>query len=113
MVADESKPTAFKINGKEFIVRKAKYGPVIQEGKNFISLKQYLLDTKKSIDEIKERDVKFLTTLPLDIGGGITLNYGRYGFYLSNKDKNRKIFKNELSLVFTGDHETLRSKMRT
>lgn len=113
IVADESKPTVFKINGKEFIVRKAKFGPVIQEGKNFISLKQYLLDTKKSIDDVKERDVKFLTSLPLEIGDGITLHYGRYGFYLSKKNKNRKIFKNELSLVFTGDHETLRSKMHT
>jgi DNA topoisomerase-1 len=113
IVADDSKPTVFKINGKEYIVRKAKFGPVIQEGKHFISLKQYLLDTKKTIDDIKERDVKFLTSLPLEIGDGITLNYGRYGFYLSSKNKNRKIFKNELSLVFTGDHETLRSKMRT
>lgn len=112
IVADETKPIVFNIKGKEYIVRNAKYGPVIQEGNNFISLKQYLLDTKKTITDIKERDIKMLTSLPVDIGDGVSLNYGRYGFYLSNGTKNRKIFKNEIELVFTGDHNTLRSKMQ-
>lgn len=111
IIADETKPIVFNVNGNEYIVRRAKYGPVIQEGKNYISLKQYLLDTKKHMEDIKEADIKLLTSLPLDLGDGVSLNYGRYGFYLSNGTKNRKVYKNELALVFTKDNEALRKKL--
>lgn len=111
IVADETKPVVFDIGGKQYTVRKAKFGPVIQHGTNFISLKQYLLDAKKNMSDVDEHDVKLLASLPLNIGGEVSLNYGRYGFYLSDGNKNRKIFKNELHLVFDREFKVLRSKI--
>jgi len=109
-----SKGIEYNIKGKLFTVRNAKFGPVIQDGSNYISLKQYLLDTKKTIDNISEKDVALLTSLPINIGDDVLLKYGRYGFYMQSETnaKTRRIFKNELDSIFTNDLASLRSKMK-
>ena len=51
----------FKINNVEYIVRIAKYGPVIQyknnEKNSYISLVPYLKNTGKSIEDINKKDI--------------------------------------------------------
>lgn len=95
----------FSIGGKSYVVRNARYGPVIQRDKSYISLKAYLLDTKKNLEDIDEKDVKFLSSLPRSVRKNITLNYGRYGFYLQHltSKKSRRVYRNEIESVLNGD----------
>jgi DNA topoisomerase-1 len=88
------------VNGKKYTVRRGKYGPLIESTdddnkKNFINLKPYLTITKKNLEDIKEKDVKFLIKFPVLIGNknntDIYLYIGPYGFYLKVADKNIKI----------------------
>jgi len=88
-------------NGREYAVRIAKYGPVIQyqdanDAKTkYIPLKGYLSMTKKEYTDIDETDIKLLASLPKVIGKfqdqPIALNIGPYGLYLVHNKKNVKI----------------------
>lgn len=97
----------FKINKTEFIIRIAKYGPVIQydynDKKNYISLNTYLNMTNKKIEDIEENDIKLLVSLPLKIGKlnkkPVNLHYGKFGFYLKNGEDTASIFKQYTSYI--------------
>lgn len=94
----ETKNTAIPVDGKDYTVRLAKYGPVIQyDGNKYINLKPYLMLTKKQYTEVTEDDIRFLTQIPRDIakvnGKPVTLAYGQYGLYLKYDGKNVSIFK--------------------
>ena len=104
-ISIETQQKNFKIGGKPYVVRNARYGPVIQQDKTFISLKAYLLDTKKNLNDVNEFDIKFLSSLPQKINSTVTLNYGRYGFYFQEIDSNksRRVYKNEVESVLKGD----------
>jgi len=87
------------INNIKYIIRIAKYGPVIQydinDKKKYIPLKGYLSIFKKEYLDIDENDIKFLVKLPNKIGDyndkDIILENGSYGLYLIYDKKNIKI----------------------
>lgn len=90
----------FTIKGKKYIVRIARYGPVIEyesvKGeKSYIPLKEYLRYVGKEYTDIEEKDIKLLTRLPFAVaevnGKPIELNLGRYGLYLKYGENNIKI----------------------
>lgn len=76
----------FKINGNEYIVRNARYGPVIQLDKKFYSLKPYMNDTKKTLQQITKEDIQLIISMPKKIHN-FEIKYGRYGFYTDDKGK--------------------------
>lgn len=100
----------FTIGDKEYVVRLAKYGAVIQQDKSYISLTPYMKDTGKTIDQIDKKDIKLLISLPKTInidGKEAELKYARYGFYIVYKNKNFNIFKNYIKYICEGDYDKL------
>lgn len=105
----------FKINNVEYIVRIAKYGPVIQfknnEKNSYISLVPYLKNTGKSIEDINKKDINLLISLPKVIGKyknkDVKLLYARYGFYLENNGKNATVFKQYVNNVINEDYDNI------
>jgi hypothetical protein len=81
------------IDEKKYHVRSTRYGPVIEkEGKQFISLQGFLNITGLSLDQISKSDVAFLISFPRPTKDGkFTINYGRYGFYISTPFTNISI----------------------
>jgi DNA topoisomerase-1 len=120
VVSKESKVDArtehveFKIGDQIFTVRNAKFGPVIQEGSKYISLKQYLLDTKKTLAEIDKFDVGYLSSMPKEVAPGIFLKYGRYGFYIQDEKRgnSKRIYRNELPAMFSNDYSEIIAKLK-
>lgn len=87
------------IDGKEYIVRVAKYGPVVQykqgEDTKYIDIKSYLKYTNKSYTSITEADITFLSNLPQKVaivkGVPVMLTAGPYGLYFKYNGNNIKI----------------------
>ena len=99
----------FKIKGKDYIIRNAKYGPVIQKDTKFISLTAFMEDTNKKIEDIVLKDVALLVSMPMKIDSNRTLQYGRYGFYVKFETEGQtlRVYKNMLDRVFEGDFSKL------
>ena len=122
----ESYEKKIKTNNTEYTIRIAKYGPVIQysasnkkddkEAVKYISLLPYLKATNKELEDIKKSDIKLLTSLPQLIGKynneDVVLKYARYGFYLSNGNKNASIFKQYIPLVLNYDFDEIMKLIR-
>lgn len=95
----ENEQTQIKVNGIDYIVRVAKYGPVIQyqqdEKAKYIDIKAYLKYTNKSYTNVSTEDIKFLVSLPLKVakiqGKDLMLTAGPYGLYFKYGDENVKI----------------------
>jgi DNA topoisomerase-1 len=90
------------MDGKTYVVRIAKFGPVIQydhddNSKKYINLKPYLTIVNKQYTDIQEDDIRFLMNLPLTIGkidgDLVQLVYGPYGFYLKYRGMNVSMVK--------------------
>lgn len=89
----------YVIDGKEYIVRIAKYGPVVQytqdDKTKYIDIKSYLKYTNKSYTNINEDDIKFLAHLPKKVaevkGKPVMLTSGPYGLYFKYDNNNVKI----------------------
>lgn len=87
------------VDGHEYNVRIAKFGPVIEYQKDgakaFIGLQQYLKYMKKEYLDIDEDDIRFLIKLPIKVRGvnGEEANclLGPYGLYLKTSTSNHKI----------------------
>jgi DNA topoisomerase-1 len=84
----------FEINKKKYIIRYARYGPVIEtpglskskdkpEKSSFTDLSQYLKFTKMNINDICKKDISFLIQFPIKYKDYI-IKYGRHGFYVEN-----------------------------
>lgn len=86
----------YKINGNIYIIRQAKYGPVIEYKDNnqtkYINLKSYMQLTKKQISDIDKNDIELLLNTPIDMGKIDNINayltYGPYGFYIKYNNLN-------------------------
>lgn len=95
----ENQHLTYKIGSIEYIVRLAKYGPVIQfqqgEHTKYIDIKSYLKYTNMSYTNVTEEDIKFLTSLPRKIAHvkdkDLLLVAGPYGLYFKHGDENVKI----------------------
>ena len=81
------------INNNTYVIRTARYGPVIQKDKIFVDLKPYMNDTNKNIEEIDISDVKLLISIPRQISKDMELNYGRYGFYIKFSDNSKTTYR--------------------
>ena len=118
----ESYENKIKTNNIEYTIRIAKYGPVISfknnedEKTKYISLVPYLKATNKDIEDIKKKDIKLLTALPSSIGkynnNDVILKYARYGFYLSNGNKNASIFKQYIPLILNNEFNEIMKLIR-
>lgn len=97
-IAAESKKIV--VQGIEYGLRLAKYGPVVEyvkEGKKaYIGLKSYMKLTKKEYLDIDESDIEFLLSLPKKVGiydgHDVMLHLGPYGLYLQCNGQNHKVF---------------------
>lgn len=81
---------SLSIDGQQYIIRHAKYGPVIEytgkdDKKVFVNLKPYLKMMKKELSDIDETDVRMLLSYPQKIATidkkDFVFVYGPYGFY--------------------------------
>jgi DNA topoisomerase-1 len=110
----KTEQTEIDVDGQKYIVRLAKFGPVLQfikpgaisktnsKGKDepiytYIPLKGYLLLLKKQYIDIDENDIEFLTTLPRELmkikNVHVMLTIGPFGLYLKYDGKNVSITK--------------------
>jgi DNA topoisomerase-1 len=88
-----------KINKLEYIIRVAKFGPVIQYRNNqqtdvYINLKPYLKLKKMNIEKISDKDIEFLLSFPKTImKGKYIIDYKSYGFFVkdTHNDETRSI----------------------
>ena len=96
------------INDTKYIVRMAKYGPVIEYeqagAKKFIGIKAFLKIFRKDMKDVDEGDIKFLTELPKKIVDvrqkPFLIAYGPYGFYGKYDNRNIKLpFKVAMSIL--------------
>jgi hypothetical protein len=92
----------FKIGRKLYHIKDGPYGPYLHykektKVKN-ISLTAYLQFSHKSLDSLMEKDVKLLTSLPIEYKDHCKLEYGRYGFYSRQENLTREQI-NEILIV--------------
>ena len=108
----------FNFNKNKYIIRIAKYGPVIQYSdlkdktkSKYISLVPYLKASNKTIEDINKKDITLLLSLPKIIGTykstDVKLLYARYGFYLQHGTKNGSIFKQYINHVLNGQFDEI------
>lgn len=89
---EQSKST-FTIDGKPYIVRLAKYGPVIQQDTTYWNLKPYLAAKKKGYMDVTEDDVRFAIGFPYRLPLQAELYLGPYGAYVKKDEENYMIPK--------------------
>lgn len=67
-----------------------KYGPALFKAatSHWVSLLPFLKWRKKTIEELTERDVKFLMSLPMKMPNGYDIVMGRYGLYVKDSSGN-------------------------
>jgi DNA topoisomerase I len=96
-----------KINGKEYIVRSAKFGPVIetelQGKKKFYNLRPYMNDTRKTLEQIDKNDILLIISMPRKVFG-YEIKYARYGFYTEEKGK---IYGRNITRMLNNDFDFL------
>lgn len=112
----KSTENVFSINGVDYIVRVARYGPVVQvpggEKPSYINLKPYLKMRKMALEDITEKDIALLVSLPRALAKDITLHYGQYGFYAVKDGANQKIFPQWIDGILSGDTDGLVESIR-
>lgn len=84
------------------IVRMGKYGPLVEipisEGKSkFVGLAPYMKLAKKQMEQITDADLDLLLKMPLKVGR-FKVQYGRYGFYVSEDAAKRTSDCNTLTI---------------
>ena len=84
----------FNINNTDIILRRAKYGDVIQingEKVEYIGLDPYMKLYKiNDLKNVTESDIKFLLSFPKNYKD-FTVHYKAYGFYVNDKKKSKSI----------------------
>ena len=76
-------------------LQNTRYGPALYntETKKYISVTPFMEWTKKSIEDINDKDVQFLTSLPIKVNNELSIEYGRYGLYIKHNGKNKRLDK--------------------
>ncbi len=87
--ATERKPTNILKAFNEANLIQTRFGPAlyIEETKKFISVTPLLQWKEKEIDELTQKDVSFLVSMP-KLYNDITIDMGRYGLYLIHNKTN-------------------------
>ena len=89
-----------KYKNIDYIIRDAKYGPVIQydnggEKPIYLNLKSYLKWKRKDLKDIELIDVKYILKFPIELGTykkkKAKIVFGPFGFYMKHGDDNCKI----------------------
>jgi len=85
-------------------LQNARYGPALYntETKKYISVTPFMEWTKKSIEDINDKDVKFLTSLPIKVNNELSIEYGRYGLYIKHNGKNKRLDKKIWNRIYEG-----------
>ena len=98
---------------KEFESLKAnivqtRYGPALYhlEEKRFVSVTPLLQWKKKSLEDVTQKDVRFLLRLPLVVEGTeYQIHMGRYGLYVKkNGEENMKLLRVVWDKVYEGEY---------
>jgi DNA topoisomerase I len=76
------------VDGKAYIVRMAKYGPVIQSDDKYWGLKHFLKYAKKAYTDITEADIRFVAGFPYALPMQAELMMGPYGVYVKKDGEN-------------------------
>lgn len=85
-------------------VIQTRYGPALfkKSEEKWVSLMPFLRWREKTIEEITERDARFLLSLPLPLGGYV-VHMGRYGLYVKDgAGNNIRLAKTEWDAVYDG-----------
>lgn len=87
-------------------VIQTRYGPALfkKSAEKWVSLMPFLKWRGKTIEEITERDARFLMSLPINVGNnGAQVLMGRYGLYIKDgAGNNIRLPKNEWDAVYDG-----------
>ncbi len=83
--------------GEEIIANVGRFGPYIKYGAKYVSLKiddPYTVELPRALDVIKEKEIADANRLILDFpSAGIQVLNGRYGPYITDKQRNAKMPK--------------------
>ena len=83
--------------GDEIITNVGRFGPYVKYGAKYVSLKiddPYTIDLARALEVIKEKEIADANRLILDFpDAGIQVLNGRYGPYITDKERNAKIPK--------------------
>jgi DNA topoisomerase-1 len=110
-VCDRLKPSD-KMVMREFVrlgvkVVQTRYGPALlkERDNKWVSLMPFLKWREKTIEELSEKDVRFLYSLPMKVGSGdkYEVHMGRYGLYLKDsKNQNLRLAKDDWNTIYDG-----------
>jgi len=72
---------------------KTKYGYCYYHAsaKRYTNIESYLKWKNITVEQLQEKDIKFLRSLPKKLSDGTELHIGPYGLYIKNKNKNCKL----------------------
>jgi DNA topoisomerase-1 len=111
-----SESNTIDVDGTSYIVRLAKYGPVIEtkgeDGKKiFINLKPYLKMMRKEMSDVDAADIKLLTSFPKSLGminrKEFIFVYGPYGFYGKHAGENIRLTPKTVWSILKGEDEAV------
>jgi DNA topoisomerase-1 len=81
-----------EVDGRTYVIRDAKYGPVIQNGSKYIPIEGFMKGEKMSMKKIGKEHVRFLASLPKEISLNdskkVYAEINKYGLYY--KDEKQK-----------------------
>ena len=85
---------------------KTRYGPalLVKDSKTFISVTPFLLWRKIELLDLTQKDVSFLQSFPLSLDETTTIEYGRYGLYLKNKESNIRLPQEHWDAIYQGSY---------
>ena len=99
------KPYSVEMKKKEIKsgIIKTKYGYCFynEENNKYTNIESYLKWKKKNVDDLEDKEVNFIKSLPKQLDTNSYLHLGPYGLYKKLNGKNVKIDKNEWESFIT------------
>jgi len=86
-----------EVDGRTYVIRDAKYGPVIQNGSKYIPIEGFMKGEKMSMKKIGKEHVRFLASLPKEISLNdskkVYAEINKYGLYYKDEKQNYHSFR--------------------